>query len=303
MPLPPRTPDLASLDLLASVAEAGSLGRAAQHHGITQPAASQRVRALERVLGVQLLERAATGSRLTPAGAAVVDWAAPILAGVHALVAGVEALRSQGHRLSVAASMTIAEYLMPGWLVALRRSRPEVTVALDVGNSEHVSTAVADGRAELGFVEGPAPPAGLRHRAVGHDRLVVVVAPDHPWARRRRPLTARELAETPLVSRERGSGTRDTLEAVLARRGPVPVPAAELASTTAIKAAVAAGAGPAVLSALAVAGELAADRLVEVAVADVPLARTLRAIWHPDRPLGRDARALVALAGRRTVPR
>ncbi|HET6795004.1 MAG TPA: LysR family transcriptional regulator [Acidimicrobiales bacterium] len=303
MALPPRTPELTSRDLLSSVAETGSLGQAANRHGISQPAASLRIRSLERQLGVKLLERAPTGSRLTPAGTAVVDWAAPVLAGAQALVAGVEALRSEGHQLRVAASMTVAEYLMPNWLVALRRSRPDLSVALAVANSERVTAGVLEGAHELGFIEGPVAPAGLRHRTVGTDRLVVVAPPTHPWTRRRRPLSAPELASTPLVSRERGSGTREALEAAVASVGlELAAPVVELASTTAIKAAVAAGAGPAVLSLLAVASDLSAGRVVVVRTDErLALARPLRAVWSPDRPLDEGAAALVARAGRQAT--
>ena len=296
MPLPPRSPDAVSLDLLASVAATGSLGRAAELHGISQPAASLRIRALERVLGVTLLERSARGSRLTAAGSAVVNWADPVLEGMQALVAGVEALRERRERLRVSASMTVAEYLLPGWLVALRRRRPEVTIALHVDNSEQVATEVREGRARVGFIESARMPAGLRHQTIDDDVLVVVVAPGHRWAARRRPLPPDELAATPLVSRERGSGTRDVLEEALSARGLTPSTVVELASTTAIKAAVMGGVGPAVLSRLAVTNELAGGGLVEVPLGDLRLCRPLSAVWHPDRGLDADARTLVEVA-------
>jgi DNA-binding transcriptional LysR family regulator len=116
----------------------------------------------------------------------------------------------------------------------------------------------------------------------------VVVRPDHPWAARRKPVSAAELAATPLVSREEGSGTRYALAAALAaalNRPPggsnVPVPpvALALSTTAAVRAAVLAGAGPAVLSELAVGEDLASHRLVRVAVAGLDLHRALRAIW------------------------
>lgn len=125
-------------------------------------------------------------------------------------------------------------------------------------------------------------PKGLRSRIVGHDTLVVVVRPDHPWARRRQPLGPAELAATRLVSREEGSGTRDVLTAAISAamnaKVTMPVPLA-LSSTTAVRAAVLAGAGPAVLSELAVAEDVASHRLAAVEVSGVNLRRSLRAIW------------------------
>ncbi|MHB8594672.1 MAG: LysR family transcriptional regulator, partial [Acidimicrobiales bacterium] len=117
MPLPQPFPDLAALDLLVTVGELGSINAAAQIHGVTQPAASMRLRSLERVLGLQLLERVRTGSRLTPAGAATVEWAGAVLHDMRYLLTGTAALRSdQRSRLRLAASLTVAEYLIPGWL-------------------------------------------------------------------------------------------------------------------------------------------------------------------------------------------
>ena len=126
-----------------------------------------------------------------------------------------------------------------------------------------------DGEAGLGFVEGPRRPQGLDGRVVATDELLVVVASTHPWARRRRPLVAAELARTRLVHREPTSGTRAALEAALAAHLPLATPVLELSSTSAVRSAVSAGAGPAVLSSLAVQDDLAAGRLVAVAVEGV----------------------------------
>jgi DNA-binding transcriptional LysR family regulator len=118
---------------------------------------------------------------------------------------------------------------------------------------------------------------------VAHDELVVIVPPDHKWARRSRAVSASELAQTPLVTRELGSGTRDSLTAALQQalgeamhQSP---PALELSSAAAVRAAVLAGAGPAVLSRLAVTDDLAVGRLRAVAIPELNLHRQLQAIW------------------------
>ncbi|MCC3778248.1 LysR family transcriptional regulator, partial [Streptomyces sp. UNOB3_S3] len=181
VPLAHRVPDLGSLELLLAVARLGSLGRAARELGITQPAASGRVRAMERLLGVALVERSPRGSRLTDAGVLVTDWARRVVEAAEALDAGAQALRGRrDSRLRVAASMTIAEYLLPGWLIALRAERPGTAVSLSTGNSAAVAERLLAGEADLGFVEGLDVPAGLDGAVVGHDRLVVVTAPAHP---------------------------------------------------------------------------------------------------------------------------
>lgn len=295
-------PDIDGLRLLVLLGEVGSLGRAAERLRISQPAASKRLGALERRLRLVLVDRGPRGSALTPTGHAVVAWAERVLAELDALVVGAAALRGeQENDLDVAASMTIAEHLAPAWIGALRKRAPELYVRLQVTNSEHVAALAAREEVGIGFLEAPTVPAGLTSRRVATDRLSVVVALGHPWARRRRPVGPDELARTPLIVRERGSGTRDTLDRALRRARTEPVrPLLELGSSTAVRSAVVQGAGPAVLSALAVAADVADGRLVEVTVEGIDLHRALRAVWPARRRLGGAAAALlrVASAGR-----
>ncbi|NDL56142.1 LysR family transcriptional regulator [Phytoactinopolyspora mesophila] len=289
-------PDLNSLELFVLVAEHGSVGQAAARHGITQASASRRLDTLERELGVPLLVRSTTGSRLTDDGRVVVDWARATLAAAGDLMAGVSALRHErAGALRVAASMTVAEYLMPGWLMTFRHNRPDVDVSLQVANSESVGEMVRAGDVDLGFIESPSVPGGLTSRQVATDRLVVIVAPAHRWARRRTPIPAAELAATPLVVREPGSGTRTALERIL-DRNQMAAPLLELSSNAAVKVAVETGQAPAVLSNLAVAGEVRDGRLRDVAVAELELDRPLRAVWPRRRRLAEPAATLVRLA-------
>lgn len=297
MPLPEPIPDLHALDLLVSVGERGSIRAAAQAHGITQPAASMRMRSLERVLGLSLLERSPTGSRLTPAGQAATEWAGAVLQTVRTLQAGAAALRDdKASHLKIAASLTVAEYLLPRWLQLLSADHTEVAVSLEMGNTAHVGALVDGGAVALGFIEGARPPGRLRSREICADELVVVVARRHPWARRRRPITAGELAASPLILRERGSGTREVLDRALDARGMAVRASMEMGSTTAIKAAVAAGGSPGVLSALAVATERRQGSLVVVPCHDMELGRVIRAIWRSDQPLTGAAQRLVHVA-------
>jgi DNA-binding transcriptional LysR family regulator len=202
-------------------------------------------------------------------------------------------MRSESHsRITVAASLTIAEQLMPRWLVSLqadaaRRNAAAPQVILTAANSDQVIAAVHDGSADLGFIESPGTPAGLRSRVIAHDELVAVVPPDHKWARRSVPVSPTELNKTALVSRETGSGTREALSSALrSALGPSSRqsdPAIELSSAAAMRAAVLAGAGPAVMSRLAVDDDLTLGSLREVPIAGLDLRRELRAIWSGGR--------------------
>ena len=164
-------------------------------------------------------------------------WAQAAVDAAASLDAGVVALRRErDSRLRIAASMTVAEYLLPTWLTALRAVDPGAIVALSAVNSAEVAQAVLADAADIGFVEGPGIPDGLHAEPVGRDALTLVVGASHPWARRRSGVPAAELARTALVSREAGSGTRGYLEEALrAQAGLERVPsAAELSSTTAM---------------------------------------------------------------------
>lgn len=277
-----REPDLHSLRLLVGVASAGSLSRAAHEAGVSQQAASARMAALERDLGVVLLTRTPHGTRPTEEGALVVEWATELLAAVDRFASATAALRpTAAGSVRVAASMTIAEHLAPAWLTALRAAEPGVRIELTAANSVAVVEAVRSGAADLGFIETPDLPPGLAQRSLATDELVVVVGPGHPWARRRSGVTAEELAAVPLVARESGSGTRLALERALAEAGLTSAaPALELSTTSAIRSTVAAGAGPAVLSILTVRDQLAQGTLVQVRLRDLRIIRPLTAIWR-----------------------
>lgn len=309
MPFSPHLPELATLELFVSVAARGSIGAAAREAGISQQAASARLRAMEAQVGTVLLARDTRGSRLTPAGALLADWAAPLMAHARQIDTGIASLRSQREaRVRVAASLTIAEHLLPAWLVALRAryeqaGRAPAETTLTATNSETVTSLVAAHESDLGFTEGPSLPSGLRSRTVARDRLVVVVRPDHPWARRTTPVSPAELAATALVEREAGSGTRQWLRHALAGHlghgVDLAEPALLLTTATSVRQAVRAGAGPAVLSLLGVREAVATGQLVVVDVPGLDLRRRLRAIWVGQRePPAGPARELVSVAAR-----
>ncbi|GLZ05522.1 transcriptional regulator [Actinomadura sp. NBRC 104412] len=295
MAVPHRVPDLGALELLLAVIRLGSVGRAAAELGVSQPAASARIRSMERQMGVELLERSPRGSRPTEAGALVATWAQRVLDAAHEMDAGLAAL-PQRRGLRIMASPTVAEHLLPGWLVALDTTYPDASITLRTAGSTTVAEQVRLGKADLGFVEGARNLAGLSGTVVGSDRLVVVVASGHPWARRRSGVSAEELAAVSLILR--ADGTRAVLDRALASFGGTARPLVEPASTAELKAAAVSGTGPAVVSELAVFGELSGGRLVTVPVDDLDLSRPLRAVWPAGRRPSGPARDLLALIRR-----
>lgn len=231
----------------------------------------------------------------------VVTWARSVLHAADTMGASLAALTGERQGMvAVAASFTVAEHILPRWLGELHTLRPAVSPTLAVVNSERVIDHVRTGVADIGFIESVGAPAGLEHMVVGRDRLTVVVAPDHQWARRSSAISVEELERARWVLRESGSGTRSTFETVL---GCKPSIALEGTSTTALIGAAIAGVGPAVVSARSVRTELATGRLRAVET-ELDLWRPLTAIWLGTVRLPDPARDLlrIAVASTRDAP-
>jgi DNA-binding transcriptional LysR family regulator len=298
--------DLGALRALREVGRRGSIAAAAAVLGVSQQALSARMRTLERTMNVTLLVRSPGGSHLTEQGRLIVGWAEDMLDAADRLEAGLRSIRSGvSHRLAIAASQTVAEHLVPHWLVELRgieqasAEQTPTVVELTVANSTRVIELVRDVNVRLGFIETPHLPADLVTAHLRDDEMLVVTAPGHPWARRRRPLSLAEFAATPMVMREDGSGTRVTLtDHLAAQHTPLSARIAmELGTSAAVRSAIAEGVGPGVLSRLAVRDDLVLGRLVVIEVAGPPLIRQLTAVWRPDLdPLPPEAARLLAVA-------
>ena len=285
--------------MLCLVSERGSLSAAGAALGVTQQAVSARMRRLEAALGLTLLDRSSTGTRLTATGEVVAGWATDVVGAADRLESGAATLRAaRPEDASVAASLTIAEHLLPRWIVRLRSLAPDARVAVTAANSSDVFRLIRAGDALLGFVETPEAASGLRTTRIARDELIVVAAPDHPWAKRGRSgVTAAELSATALVTREAGSGTRLAAERALGSAGLSPAPpAVELPTAAGIRTAVTSGLAPAVLSILTVQDDLDSGRLVRIQLTDLRIVRDLRAVWRHDADLPDTLRRLVAVA-------
>ncbi|SKB08969.1 LysR substrate-binding domain-containing protein [Aeromicrobium choanae] len=292
--------DMETLRLLVDLAELNSLSAAAQARGISQPAASARLRSFEARWRVTVADRSPRGTALTTDGLAIVSWARTVLHEVDLMRAALTALSDERHaELEVAASLTIAEFILPRWLGELRSRSVVVRPRLHVVNSEKVAELVRSRTVDVGFIESAAVPRDLAHRLVGSDQLAVVVDPRHPWARRSTPVPHEALRNEAWVLRETGSGTRSTFERALRFE---PHLAMEADSTTALIGAARAGVGPAVVSRRAVASELETGRLVEVTT-DLDLWRPLTAIWLMERRLPDSVDALLRIARAGTTRR
>lgn len=253
---------LEQLRIFIAVAERQHVTRAAEALNLGQSAVSAAIAALESRHGVALFHRVGRGIVLTAEGAQFLQSARAVMAQARAAEALLADLGT-GTRgtLAVQASQTISSYWLPRHLAAFRRAHPGVELRLTVGNTAQVAQAVQSGEAELGFVEGEVEIPHLLTNIVARDRLVLVVGPDHPWAR---DFSSARLTESDWVLRESGSGTRSEFTRALSafglREADLRV-ALELPSNEAVRGAVEAGLGATVISASVAAPSLEAGLL------------------------------------------
>ena len=267
--------NFAQLAAFRAVADAGSVGRGAEKLLVSQPAVSKHIRQLEKMLGVTLFDRTPKGVRLTDAGELLAGYARRIFSLANEAEQAVADLRGlRRGRLALAASPTIAVYFLPGLLVRFRRKYPGVSLGVEVENAVVLQRRLVDGDVELGFSEVPPARPEIESHVFLHDRLVAVASPKHELAGKRR-VTAEELCRQPFIVRETGSTTKSMVERALGERGLAVQPVMSLGSTEAIKHAVAAGLGVAVISRLAATPELATGRIVELKVTNLSLRRPL----------------------------
>jgi len=290
--------DLRRLEVFAKVAELRSFSRAAEALGLTQPTVSEHVRALEDELGVPLLDRLGRGTAPTRAGALLLGYARRMLA------LSREARQALDHfqgRLSgelvVGGSTIPGEYLLPALIGRFKTLFPDISVCLLIGSSRQVTEWIEDGRAEVGVVGARPGPKSLVARELQADELVLVVPPAHAWAGKTEVMLA-ELKAEPLLVRERGSGSREALERALAEVNAALSGfriAGEIGSTQAIKQAVRAGVGLALVSNRAVEDECRANLLHCLKVKDLRVSRAFYLVTHRDRSRSPLAQAFVEL--------
>ncbi len=258
------------LVVFRAVAEQCSFRKAAEELYLTQPAVSLQIKALEEDLGVQLFDR--TGSRiaLTEAGKTLLEYARQVNTLLTEAEHRIAALSGEhaGH-LALGASTTIAQYVLPRLLGDFRREHPRVQPTLISGNTEQIVSAVVQQQIDLGLIEGPAHSRDLKTEPFLVDELVLIVPAAHEWAERA-TITSAEITATPLLMRERGSGTRRIVEMALQRhhvgRASLNI-VMELDSTEAIKSAVDAGLGAGFVSRWAIAKDMrvgSSFRIVEI---------------------------------------
>jgi LysR family transcriptional regulator, low CO2-responsive transcriptional regulator len=289
----PEDLQLTHLGTFSKAAELSSFTGAAKALRLSQAAVSQRVQALEKMLGTPLFKRQGGRVFLTDAGQKLYHYAQRIL-DLHR-----EARRQvTGHEAPVAGELLLAassipgEHLLPALLSGFGRKYPHIRVHATVSDSMAVMAQVERGEVSLGLVGRKADNSHLEFRYLASDRMVLVVPPGHALSRRKK-VAVKQLLRHPLILREVGSGLRHCFEKSLEKAelslADLRV-ALELGSNEAIKEAVLRAVGIAILSTYAVHKELKAGQLHSLEVSDLYCDRDMFVVQDRRRVLSLPAR-------------
>ena len=263
---------LRQLEVFAEVLKSGSTTQASVMLALSQSAVSAALTDLEGQLGVQLFDRVGKrlvvnehGRLLYPRALALLEQTTEIE----------QLFREDNGAIRVYASSTIGNYILPAMIARYRQDFPDLPLELSVGNSQDVINAVLDFRVDIGLIEGPCHSTEIISEPWLEDELVVFAAPSSPLTKG--PVTLEQLAASPWILRERGSGTRELVDYLLLSHLARFQMAMELGNSEAIKHAVRHGLGISCLSRRVIAEQLQAGTLSEV---PVPLPRLVRTLWR-----------------------
>lgn len=271
------------LRVFCTVAETKSFSKASEIIHLTQPAVSLQIQALEETYETKLFDRSSSAVTLTPAGEILYRYAKEILTlyaqadkdigEITSLVKG---------SISIGASTTIGNYLLPTVISEFKQKNPKIKIHLQVGNTKRIVEMLNAGNIDLGLVEGEATKYKILSEKLLSDELTLIVPAEHPWAKKK-DISVLDIIKEPFIFREEGSGTRQVIEKHLSKRG-ITVQSMNittiLGSTEAIKEAVENGIGIAIVSKWAVRREYKFGSLKTVKFKEGKLLREFSLIFN-----------------------
>lgn len=282
--------NLGYLRTYIEIIKLGSFSEVATKLSISQPAVSLQIQKLERDLGVRLVDRSQKAITMTEAGKRLLVFAKSIEGEWEHLRRDLDRLREEvTGELIIAASTIPGNFMLPSILAEFRSLHPTVRAQVLISDSVNVAAKVREGTYEVGFCGFLTEGQELESLKVGEDEIVLVIFPEHPFAKRK-VISFTELEGEPLIFREETSGTRRSLESLLSRAGlnvKILSPCLVLSTTQAIISAVEAQAGIAFVSNLAIKKSLALGLVKQVPVKGLKLKRDFYCIYRRERIVSR----------------
>ena len=263
------------LQVFITVAEKQNFSRAAEVLHMTQPAVSQYIRILEENLGVRLLERTNKYVRLNKAGKIVYHHAKEITGLYTRMQHLVDDLTHKASGpLSIGASYTFGEYVLPHIIAEMKDQYPEVAPSVTIGNTAEIADGVMRHQLDVGIVEGHfKKEKQLNIEAFAEDSMVVVASADHPLTQKETEVTIKDLETQMWIVREKGSGTREAADNLFQQFDILPTDTLTFSSTQPIKETIEAGLGISLLSKWAIQKELHNGELKTIDIKGLPFTR------------------------------
>ncbi len=288
--------EMRKIEAFCKVVECKSFTGAAKEMLLSQPTISEHVRYLEGELGQKLLERRVKDISLTPAGTVFYDYARKIL---RTRDEAIQAVRQYGGNLVgdviIGCSTIPGTYILPQLLGSFHKQYEAIKITLRIGSSRIIAEDVLHGKLEFGVVGARWNENGLLWNRFFSDELIVIIHPEHPWVAKKEVSLSELLAE-PFILREQESGTRKVVAQILAKSGLREQDlqsVAEIGSTAAVKEAVKAGIGIAILSKRAAVDDILCGRLASVAIRGQQLKRPFYLIQRKNREMSPVASVLL----------
>lgn len=284
---------LRHLKIFVTVCEMNSITKAAEKLYLAQPAVSRAIKELEEQYEIKLFDRISRRLYLTEAGKNLLSYARSIVD----LFDEMEAkIRSQGitEKLRIGASITIGSYFMPDYVREFKTRFPQTPVFVTIDSSENIEKKILANELDFALIEGIAHLDSIISETYMDDELVVICGPNHAF-RNGSVITLDQLLAEPLLLREKGSGTRELFDHILAAHSLSILPMWESTSTAALINAVSQGLGLSVLPYILVKEKLKQQEIATVRVQDLKFNRKFKIIYHKNKFLSSAAQAFIAL--------
>lgn len=284
---------LKHMKIFVAVCECGSVTAAAEKLYITQPAASLAISELEDYYGIKLFDRIAKRLHITEAGKQFLQYATHIVGLFDELEKGVRNWDSIGV-LRVGASVTIGNYLLPGYVKEFQTDHPKMKIKAVIDNSETIEECVLKNEIDLGLIEGITHSPYIESKCFMDDELVVICSPNHIWTTCD-AIEIEDLKDEEFILREKGSAGREIFDSILQIKGIKINPSWQSISTQAIIRAVSKGLGVSVLPYLLVKDNLDRGEIQSINIKDISLNRQFSVIYHKNKFLTDSAKDFISL--------
>ncbi|KLR72266.1 MULTISPECIES: LysR family transcriptional regulator [Geobacillus] len=261
------------LYVFVKVVEKGNFTKAAEELHMTQPAVSQHIQTLERLFDTKLLDRTNKYVKLNKAGEIVYHYAKEIL-GLYTRMNQLvdDLLNRAGGELSIGASYTYGEYVLPQMIAKLHQHYPLIKPTITIGNSNEIVEMVSSHQLDVGIIEMDIETKNVYIEPFAKDQMVVVASVHHPYAQKE-SVQMDDLRNATWIVRETGSGTRKATDEFFLKHNFFPSSIMEFGSTQLIKEAVEAGLGLTFLSLWTIKKELSFGTLTIIPIDDEPFFR------------------------------